>query len=158
MPEKSQAAATMPEITAVNEPIASSNTAASSGWSAKYSKEPVLKIRGNAGSPGADRGQQIAPALPHHGTGDKSRRRTRRAWPAAKRRADWRQFEAAVRILGEDTGAREQPQHAAERPRVGSRLGGERLGRLRALGEQIGDTEVRSHVERLGDVVFRDAA
>jgi hypothetical protein len=34
---------------------------------------------------------------------------------------------------------------------VGSGLGGERLVRLRALGQEIGDAEMRSHVERLGD-------
>ena len=80
-----------------------------------------------------------------------------RAWDTApERRRGGRQPEAAVRRLGEHPDARERPEHAMDERRVRADLLGDRCGRLRSLGQRVGDPELRGDEDHLRQPVAGD--
>src|SRR2546427_2556608 len=69
---------------------------------------------------------------------------------AQERLALRRQAESIRRVLCEEAEAGEVSQEAEEGPRMGLRPPGELFARLWSIAEQVGDVQLRDHVEGLG--------
>src|SRR2546430_6633660 len=69
---------------------------------------------------------------------------------AQERLALRRQAESIRLVLREEAEAGEVTKEAKEGPRMGLRPLGELFARLRSIAEQVGDVQLRDHVEGLG--------